>query len=64
MMPRRFLVGPTSVGKTAVLCELASRDPDLVAISMDSMQVYREMDIGTAKPTDDERARHSHLLLR
>ena len=45
------LVGPTASGKSAVALALARRDPDLELVSVDSMQVYRGMDIGTAKPT-------------
>jgi tRNA dimethylallyltransferase len=53
------LVGPTASGKTALSLELAGRlDGEIV--SMDSRQVYRGMDIGTAKPTAEERARVPH----
>ncbi len=48
-----ILVGPTATGKTAVSNELAHRLGADV-LSADSMLVYRGMDIGTAKPTDDE----------
>jgi tRNA dimethylallyltransferase len=57
-----FLVGPTAVGKSAIALELAQ----LVAaemVSADSMQVYRGMDIGTAKPSADERALVPHHLI-
>jgi tRNA dimethylallyltransferase len=53
------LVGPTAVGKTAVALALASHWP-LEIISADSRQVYRRLDIGTAKPTRKERARAPH----
>ena len=56
------LLGPTAVGKSAVAMRLA---PEMYAeiISVDSMQVYRGMDIGTAKPGDAERARvRFHML--
>ncbi len=57
-----FLVGPTAVGKTAVALALAGRlDADIV--SADSMQVYRGMDIGTAKPSPAERAAVPHHLV-
>jgi tRNA dimethylallyltransferase len=46
------LVGPTAVGKTAVACALAEHWP-ITVISADSRQVYRGLDIGTAKPTPD-----------
>jgi tRNA dimethylallyltransferase len=53
------LVGPTAVGKTAVALALTSHWP-LEVISADSRQVYRRLDIGTAKPTRKERARVPH----
>lgn len=53
------LVGPTAVGKTAVGLALAAHWP-LEIISADSRQVYRRLDIGTAKPTRKERARVPH----
>lgn len=54
-----MLVGPTAVGKTAVALALAAHLP-LEIISADSRQVYRRLDIGTAKPTRKERARLPH----
>ncbi|MEE2781388.1 MAG: tRNA (adenosine(37)-N6)-dimethylallyltransferase MiaA [Planctomycetota bacterium] len=57
-----FLAGPTASGKSAVAMALASRlGADI--ISMDSMAVYRQMDIGTAKPSADDRAAVKHHLL-
>jgi tRNA dimethylallyltransferase len=53
------LVGPTAVGKTAVALALTGHWP-LEVISADSRQVYRRLDIGTAKPTRRERARATH----
>ncbi len=53
------LVGPTAVGKTAVAVALAAHWP-LEIISADSRQVYRRLDIGTAKPSRKERARAPH----
>ncbi|HKT61235.1 MAG TPA: tRNA (adenosine(37)-N6)-dimethylallyltransferase MiaA [Gemmatimonadales bacterium] len=53
------LVGPTAVGKTAVGLALAAHWP-IEIISADSRQVYRRLDIGTAKPTRKERARVRH----
>lgn len=53
------LVGPTAVGKTAVAVALAAHWP-LEVISADSRQVYRRLDIGTAKPSRKERARVPH----
>lgn len=56
------IVGPTAVGKTAVAMALDAHWP-LVVISADSRQVYRRLDIGTAKPSPEERARVPHLGL-
>ncbi len=53
------LVGPTAVGKTAVALALAAHWP-LEVVSADSRQVYRRLDIGTAKPTRRERRRVPH----
>jgi len=53
------LVGPTAVGKTAVAVALARRIP-LTVVSADARQVYRRLDIGTAKPTAVERAAVPH----
>ena len=46
--------GPTASGKTALALALAERSGGEI-LSVDSMQVYRGMDIGTAKPTPEER---------
>ena len=56
------LVGPTAVGKTAVAAALAERIP-LTVISADARQVYRRLDIGTAKPEPALRARVPHFGL-
>jgi tRNA dimethylallyltransferase len=56
------LVGPTAVGKTAVAVALAERWP-LVVISADSRQAYRDLDIGTAKPSPEVRERVPHMGL-
>ena len=63
--PRTILVlGPTAGGKTALSVELALRVPGGgECVSADSMQVYRGMDIGTAKPSIDERRGVPHHLL-
>jgi len=53
------LVGPTAVGKTAVALALAELWP-MEVVSADSRQVYRRLDIGTAKPTRRELARLPH----
>jgi tRNA dimethylallyltransferase len=57
-----FVVGPTAVGKSAVAIELAKM-LNAEIVSADSMQVYRGMDIGTAKPTAEERSRVPHHLI-
>ena len=56
------VVGPTASGKTAVAVELAKRLGGEV-ISCDSMQIYRRMDIGTAKPTREEMSGIVHHLV-
>ncbi|MEW6330992.1 MAG: tRNA (adenosine(37)-N6)-dimethylallyltransferase MiaA [Pseudomonadota bacterium] len=67
MMPKElppaiFLMGPTAAGKTALALELHDAFP-VEIISVDSSQVYRGMDIGTAKPTREEQARAPHRLI-
>ena len=56
------LVGPTAVGKTAVALALAA-GLGAEIVNADSLQVYRELDIGTAKPTPEERAQVTHHLI-
>src|SRR5208337_4804131 len=57
-----ILLGPTGSGKTALSLELAKRfDGEIV--SCDSVAVYRELEIGTAKPTAAERASVPHHLI-
>jgi tRNA dimethylallyltransferase len=56
------LVGPTAVGKTALAIRLAEA-VDGEIVSADSRQVYRGMDIGTAKATSQEQARVPHHLI-
>lgn len=56
------LVGPTGAGKTALAVEVARR-LDLEIVSADSRQVYRRLNIGTAKPTAEERAAAPHHLI-
>lgn len=60
--PLLAIVGPTAVGKTALSLQLA-RDFDIEIISADSRQIYRYLDIGTAKPTPQEQAVAPHHLL-
>jgi tRNA dimethylallyltransferase len=57
-----YLTGPTAAGKTQVGIELAERLGAEI-ISLDSMAVYRGMDIGTAKPPAEVRARIPHHLI-
>jgi len=57
-----FLAGPTAVGKSAVALALAETLGGEI-ISVDSMQVYRGLDLGTAKPSATERARVPHHLI-
>jgi tRNA dimethylallyltransferase len=57
-----LLTGPTASGKSAVALELALRIGGEI-VSVDSMQVYRGLDIGTAKPSADEAARVRHHLI-
>ena len=56
------LLGPTASGKTVLALELAER-LGLPVINVDSRQLYREMDVGTAKPTTEQQARVKHHLL-
>jgi tRNA dimethylallyltransferase len=60
--PAIFLMGPTASGKTNVAVELAQRLP-VELISVDSALVYRDMDIGTAKPDAATLARAPHHLI-
>ena len=60
--PLIVIVGPTAVGKTALALRLG-RTLDVEVVSADSRQVYRGMDIGTAKPTPEERRLVPHHLI-
>lgn len=56
------LLGPTAVGKTEIAIQLAQR-LNAEIVSIDSRQIYRQMDIGTAKPTaEEQRAARHHLI--
>jgi tRNA dimethylallyltransferase len=57
------IVGSTASGKSAVAMAVARALGDVELVSIDSMQVYRGMDIGTAKPSQPERAEITHHLL-
>ncbi len=61
-LPLVAIVGPTAVGKTALAIRLA-QELDGEIVSADSRQVYRYMDIGTAKPTYAERQQTRHHLI-
>ena len=56
------LMGPTASGKTALACELYEQG-GYELISVDSALVFKDMDIGTAKPTKEEQARYPHHLI-
>ena len=56
------IVGPTAVGKTSLAIKLAKKYNGEI-ISCDSMQIYKGMDIGTAKPTKDELNEVPHHLI-
>ena len=60
--PAILIMGPTASGKTAVAMALADRFP-VELISVDSAQVFRDMDIGTAKPDRATLARYPHRLI-
>lgn len=62
MLNLAAIVGPTAVGKTSLALQVA-RNLGGEILSCDSMQIYRGMDIGTAKATNDERAIVPHHLL-
>jgi tRNA dimethylallyltransferase len=61
--PHLAIVGPTASGKSALALEVARTLGDVEIVSVDSMQVYRGLDIGTAKPSSAERAAVPHHLV-
>lgn len=63
MKPALAICGVTASGKSSLALALAEGHPDVELVSVDSMQVYRGMDIGTAKPTAAEQARVRHHLI-
>src|SRR3954469_2635744 len=60
--PLLIILGPTAVGKTGLAIEVAKRIQGEI-ISADSRQIYRLMDIGTAKPTAQQQAAVPHHLI-
>lgn len=62
MKPLLIIVGPTAVGKTETSIHIAQRLNGEI-ISADSMQIYKYMDVGSAKPTVDERQSIPHYLM-
>jgi tRNA dimethylallyltransferase len=61
--PHLAIVGPTASGKSALALEVARAFEDVELVSVDSMQVYRGLDIGTAKPSPAEQAQVPHHLI-
>ena len=61
-IPCRILTGPTSSGKSDFGLRIAEKNGWVIAC-MDSMQIYRGLDIGTAKPSDSDRKRVKHYLI-
>ena len=59
--PVPVIFGPTAVGKSAAIAVVAEEHDEVV--SADALQVYRHLDIGTAKPTPAERERFRHHLI-
>jgi tRNA dimethylallyltransferase len=57
------IVGPTASGKSAIALSIAAALRDVEIVSLDSMQVYRGMDVGTAKPAPGELAAVPHHLV-
>src|SRR4051794_9140868 len=57
------LMGTTASGKSALALSIGRSHPDIELVSVDSMQVYRGMDIGTAKPTTAQQGEVPHHLL-
>ena len=63
LIPLIVIVGPTAVGKTGLATHRLAKRLSAEIVSADSRQFYRYMDIGTAKPTLEERARVPHHLV-
>ena len=63
MAPTLAILGPTASGKSDLALAVARHHPQVELVSVDSMQVYVGMDIGTAKPSHDERVAVPHHLI-
>lgn len=63
MLPLILITGPTATGKTEIALQAAQRLPKVEIISADSRQIYRYLDIGTAKPTAEQQNQCPHHLL-
>lgn len=64
LAPRHLaIVGPTAAGKSDLALAVARQAGDCEIVSLDAMQVYREMDVGTAKPSPAERTEITHHLI-
>ena len=61
--PRLAIVGTTASGKSKLAMALAEKVRDFEIVSLDSMQIYKRMDIGTAKPTREEQAIIPHHMI-
>ena len=61
--PRLAIVGTTASGKSKLAMLIAEKIKDFEIISLDSMQIYKRMDIGTAKPTREEQAKIPHHMI-
>ncbi|OWZ83119.1 tRNA (adenosine(37)-N6)-dimethylallyltransferase MiaA [Natranaerobius trueperi] len=62
--PLLAIIGPTAVGKTAISLEVAKKIPiNVEIISADSMQLYKQMDIGTAKPSTSDQQEITHHFI-
>ena len=57
-----LIIGPTAIGKTSLSIELAKHFNTAI-LSVDSRQLYKEMSIGTAKPSIEERAGIPHYFI-
>ena len=63
MLPLILITGPTATGKTEIALQAAQHLPKVEIISADSRQIYRYLDIGTAKPTAAQQSQCPHHLL-